>query len=89
MFAALLIWEWGMLTAVHQAVEHCLQSSAQHLLLRAGEALMTQEIIEHVASLVEQKGSDVWWQAGVQDLLPESLRKQADQLQKGVDTMDV
>lgn len=54
-----------------------------------GEALMSQEIIEHIAQVVEQKGSDVWWQADVEALLPESLKSRAGQLRKGLDTMDV
>lgn len=38
---------------------------------------MTQEVIEHVAALVEQKGSDVWWQARRpwQTLNPEALHR--------------
>ena len=55
----------------------------------AGEAIMTQEVIEHVASLVEQKGSDAWWGAPMEALLPPSLQDRADQLQRGDDTMDV
>ena len=50
---------------------------------------MTQEVIEHIASLVEEKGTDVWWQASTEDLLPNSLKHRAHQLQKGLDTMDV
>ncbi len=56
---------------------------------RAGDALMTQEVIEHVAKLVEEKGSDVWWQADVEALLPENLRDRAGSIRKGLDTMDV
>ena len=28
----------------------------------SGEALMTQQTIEHIAKVVEEKGTDVWWQ---------------------------
>ena len=54
-----------------------------------GEPLMTQAVIEHVASLVEQKGSDIWWLADTAALLPPDLQSQADQFSKGLDTMDV
>ena len=57
--------------------------------LAAGEALMTQEVIEHIASLVEQKGTDIWWQVDTAALLPDSLQSQAETLKKGLDTMDV
>ena len=50
---------------------------------------MTQEVIESVAALVEEKGSDVWWLAEPEALLPEALKGQADQYVKGLDTMDV
>ena len=50
---------------------------------------MTQAVIEHVASLVEQKGSDIWWLADTAALLPADLQSQADQYSKGSDTMDV
>ena len=50
---------------------------------------MTQEVIEHVAALVEQKGTDIWWQADVASLLPDSLKAEADNWKKGQDTMDV
>ena len=39
--------------------------------------------------IVSQRGSDAWWQLDVADLLPESLRGEADKLRKGEDTMDV
>jgi len=55
----------------------------------AGEALMTQEVIECVASLVEEKGTDVWWLADTESLLPDSLKRQAEQYTRGLDTMDV
>ena len=50
---------------------------------------MTQEVIEHVAALVEEKGSDAWWGAPLEALLPASLQDRAGQLQRGDDTMDV
>ena len=50
---------------------------------------MTQAVIEHVASLVEQKGSDIWWLADVEALLPPDMKEEADQYSKGLDTMDV
>ena len=50
---------------------------------------MTEEVIEHVAALVEDKGSDAWWGAPLEALLPPSLKDRAEQLRRGDDTMDV
>ena len=50
---------------------------------------MTQETMEHIIAVIGVKGSDAWYQMPVEELLPESLRNQASQLDKGQDTMDV
>ncbi|DBA71778.1 TPA: hypothetical protein ACH3X2_011042 [Trebouxia sp. C0005] len=55
----------------------------------SGEALMTEETIEHITGVIAAKGSDAWYQMPVQELLPDSLKDQADKLDKGQDTMDV
>ena len=55
----------------------------------AGKALMTEETIEHITGVIAAKGSDAWYQMPVQELLPDSLKHEADQLDKGQDTMDV
>lgn len=38
-----------------------------------GEAIMTKETIEHVAKLVEEFGSNVWFEREAKDLLPEGF----------------
>ena len=53
------------------------------------EPFMNEATIAHVASLVREKGSDVWFQADVEALLPEELKGEAPRLRKGEDTMDV
>ena len=50
---------------------------------------MTEDTIEHITGVIAAKGSDAWYQMPVEELLPERLRHQADQLDKGQDTMDV
>ena len=55
----------------------------------AGKALMTEETIEHITAVIGAKGSDAWYQMPVEELLPDSLKDQADKLDKGQDTMDV
>lgn len=57
--------------------------------VETGEPLMTEESISHVMSIVEQHGSDAWWEMSVEELLPESLKLKAGELKKGQDTMDV
>ncbi|BAY52440.1 isoleucyl-tRNA synthetase [Thermostichus vulcanus NIES-2134] len=54
-----------------------------------GEPLLTAETIAHVQAIIRDRGSDAWWELSVAELLPESLRDQADRYEKGTDTMDV
>ncbi len=42
-----------------------------------------------MASVVEAKGTDAFWQLPVEDLLPERLRGEAPKLRKQLETMDV
>ncbi|GER52191.1 isoleucine--tRNA ligase [Striga asiatica] len=53
------------------------------------EPLMNEETIDHIKSIISQKGSDAWWYMKVEDLLPERYRKEASSYVKGTDTMDV
>ncbi|KAI3962312.1 hypothetical protein MKX01_005314 [Papaver californicum] len=53
------------------------------------EPLMNEETIDHIKSIISQKGSDAWWYMTVEELLPEKYRNKASEYQKGTDTMDV
>ncbi len=48
---------------------------------------MTEQSIEHMRSIVAEKGTDAWYQLPVEDLLPPDMRDQAPRLKKGEDTM--
>lgn len=54
-----------------------------------GEALLTEHTIAHVQSLISQHGSDIWYSAPIETLLPPDMVDQADQWVTGKDTMDV
>ncbi|KAG3026796.1 Isoleucine--tRNA ligase [Phytophthora cactorum] len=66
-----------------------------------GEPLITEESIEYLQNIVktyrvegengevEREGADCWWDLPVKELLPESLKDQADQYEQGTDTLDV
>jgi isoleucyl-tRNA synthetase len=56
---------------------------------KTNEPLMTEETMGHIENIFRERGSDAWWELDVVDLLPESLKDQADQYSKGTDTMDV
>jgi isoleucyl-tRNA synthetase len=43
----------------------------------------------HIQQLVAQHGSDIWWTAPIEQLLPSTLAHLAPSLRKGEDTMDV
>lgn len=53
------------------------------------EALLTEETIKHVQSIIAEKGSDAWWELSVEELLPEKYRNNGKTYRKGTDTMDV
>ncbi|KAG5628088.1 hypothetical protein H5410_013306 [Solanum commersonii] len=53
------------------------------------EPLMNEETIDHIKSIISQKGSDAWWYMAVEELLPEKYRDKASNYEKGTDTMDV
>jgi len=57
--------------------------------IKTGEPLLTKESIDHIEKVFREKGSDSWWELENADLLPESLKSEAAQWQKGFDTMDV
>ncbi|CAK7333191.1 unnamed protein product [Dovyalis caffra] len=57
--------------------------------LETKEPLMNEETVDHIKSIIAQKGSDAWWYMKVEDLLPEKYRDQASGYEKGTDTMDV
>ncbi|KGG52707.1 isoleucine-tRNA ligase [Mitosporidium daphniae] len=54
------------------------------------EPLISPEIIEHVAKLVESnpRGSDCWWEEPISTLLPPSMKSLCSVLEKGYDTLD-
>lgn len=54
-----------------------------------GEALITRETVLHVAALVAQHGTDVWWQWPVEKLLPAEVAADGKTYVKGTDTLDV
>ncbi|KAL6522834.1 Isoleucine--tRNA ligase, chloroplastic/mitochondrial [Orobanche hederae] len=51
--------------------------------------LMNEETIDHIKSIILQRGSDAWWYMKVDELLPEIYRTEASNYIKGTDTMDV
>ncbi|KAK1417856.1 hypothetical protein QVD17_26990 [Tagetes erecta] len=53
------------------------------------EPLLNEETIDHIKSIISQKGSDAWWYMPVEELLPETYRDKASDYVKGTDTMDV
>ncbi|KAL5785224.1 hypothetical protein ACOSQ2_007616 [Xanthoceras sorbifolium] len=57
--------------------------------VKSREPLMNEETIDHIKSIISQKGSDAWWYMKVEDLLPEKYHGKASDYEKGTDTMDV
>ncbi|MEW5859058.1 MAG: isoleucine--tRNA ligase, partial [Cyanobacteriota bacterium] len=57
--------------------------------LETNEPLLNEETIAHVQAIIAEKGSDVWWEWSVEELLPETYRHNGRSYRKGTDTMDV
>ncbi|CAK9170087.1 unnamed protein product [Ilex paraguariensis] len=57
--------------------------------IESKEPLMNQETIDHIKSIISQKGSDAWWYMSIEELLPDTHRHKASYYVKGTDTMDV
>ena len=53
-----------------------------------GEPLVTDETLDKIVSLVEERGTNVWFELEVDELLPDTISNKGDYV-KGTDTMDV
>lgn len=53
------------------------------------EPLLTEETVNYVQEIFAEKGSDVWWELSVEELLPKKYRNNGRKYRKGTDTMDV
>lgn len=53
------------------------------------EPLLNESTINHVQTIIAEKGSDAWWELSVAELLPEEYRNNGKSYRKGTDTMDV
>lgn len=58
----------------------------------SGDALLSKELILHVADIVEKEGSDAWWKYEAHELLPEGFQYEkstSQRFRKESDIMDV
>ena len=59
---------------------------------KCGEVVISQEIIDHVAAMVEKSGADIWFTASEKELLPENTTCPAcgeNDFEKETDILDV
>eukprot|EP00913_Durusdinium_trenchii_P022487 g21124.t1 len=54
-----------------------------------GEPLLNTDVISHVREIIEERGSNAWFELSIAELLPEQYRDSADEYERGTDTMDV
>ncbi|MEB3265336.1 MAG: isoleucine--tRNA ligase, partial [Cyanobacteriota bacterium] len=54
-----------------------------------GEVLLNGATLTHIQALIDEHGSDVWWERDEAGLLPDPYAAEATQWRKGTDTMDV
>nr|XP_015840363.1 PREDICTED: isoleucine--tRNA ligase, mitochondrial isoform X2 [Tribolium castaneum] len=55
------------------------------------EVLISEDLIRHFCVLIDNHGTDFWWQIPTKHLIPEELRNglQIDQIEKGQDILDI
>lgn len=53
------------------------------------EPLINDEILSHAEELIRRNGSDIWFKETTENLLPDKYKSQANELEKGTDTLDV
>ncbi|XP_044269730.1 isoleucine--tRNA ligase, mitochondrial isoform X2 [Tribolium madens] len=55
------------------------------------DVLISEDLIRHLCMLVDNHGTDFWWQIPTKDLIPEELRAgiKIDQIEKGQDILDI
>ena len=53
------------------------------------DPIFDEEVLEHIASIFEQKGCDAWWELEISELLPKNSKYKADELEKVYDILDV
>lgn len=49
------------------------------------EPIFDEGVLEHIASIFEQKGCDAWWELEISELLPKNSKYKADELEKVYD----
>ena len=53
------------------------------------EPLLNETTINHVQTIISEKGSDAWWELSIEELLPTEYHNNGKTYRKGTDTMDV
>uniref|UniRef100_A0A7S1JBQ1 isoleucine--tRNA ligase n=1 Tax=Eutreptiella gymnastica TaxID=73025 RepID=A0A7S1JBQ1_9EUGL len=56
---------------------------------KTGDEVLDQEVINHVAGIFAEKGSNAWWEMSVEELMPAKYADDGKTYVKGMDTMDV
>ncbi|WP_104697468.1 MULTISPECIES: isoleucine--tRNA ligase [unclassified Helicobacter] len=54
-----------------------------------GEHIFDDEIFDYLKSCFEKEGCDIWWSKDIKELLPESWKHRAKDLEKGMHILDV
>ncbi|MFT7824171.1 MAG: isoleucine--tRNA ligase [Sulfurimonas sp.] len=56
---------------------------------RTKEVVLDEDVLEHIASLFDEKGADVWYGMSIAELLPEGSKYNPEDLEKIDDILDV
>ncbi|NLY03818.1 MAG: isoleucine--tRNA ligase [Campylobacter sp.] len=53
------------------------------------EPIFDEDVLNHIATIFEAKGTDVWWDLEISELLPANSNYKAENLEKVMDILDV
>lgn len=56
---------------------------------KGNEVLLNEHTLQHIQNLFSERGCDCWWTMNEKELLPDMYKDEAENWQKGTDTMDV
>ena len=56
---------------------------------RSDEVIFDKDLLDHIASIFEEKGCDAWWDMSIEELLPQNSKYDPNDLQKVEDILDV
>ncbi len=56
---------------------------------QSGKVIFDEDVLDHIATVFDKRGSDAWWELEISDLLPDGSKYNPNDLEKVMDILDV